>query len=69
MDALIIAVKFRPLPVLEAAIQFVSFSRPVVVFCEFVEPLIECQAFLKIGGRAVNIILSERWTQESQVRT
>ncbi|XP_078734897.1 tRNA (adenine(58)-N(1))-methyltransferase non-catalytic subunit TRM6-like isoform X2 [Lampetra fluviatilis] len=60
-DGLIIACKFQPWPILEGLLDFVSPSRPFVVFCQHREPLLECYTNLKERGSTVSLHLTESW--------
>ncbi|XP_032829972.2 tRNA (adenine(58)-N(1))-methyltransferase non-catalytic subunit TRM6 [Petromyzon marinus] len=66
-DGLIIACKFQPWPILEGLLDFVSPSRPFVVFCQHREPLLECYTNLKERGNAVSLHLTESWLRFYQV--
>ncbi|CAN0251568.1 unnamed protein product [Lampetra fluviatilis] len=66
-DGLIIACKFQPWPILEGLLDFVSPSRPFVVFCQHREPLLECYTNLKERGSTVSLHLTESWLRFYQV--
>lgn len=65
-DALLIATKFEPLPILKATLKFLLPSRPFAVFSIHKDPLVECYSYLKSRG-VIGLTLTERWTQEYQV--
>lgn len=66
-DSLIIATEFHPLTVLLELLPVLAFSAPFVIFCEFLEPLV--QAFREVRKRnlACKLQLSNTWTREYQV--
>ena len=66
VDRLIIACKYRPLPILKQALQLLAPSAPFVIFHEFMEPLVDCYLFLQEQELAVKLVLSETWTREFQ---
>ena len=67
MDALIFCSRFHPTPIVLKLIQFVAPSRPIVIFNQFREPLIDVYNRLKNLGNVVNLKLSESWMREYQV--
>uniref|UniRef100_A0A0B7AXE2 tRNA (adenine(58)-N(1))-methyltransferase non-catalytic subunit TRM6 n=1 Tax=Arion vulgaris TaxID=1028688 RepID=A0A0B7AXE2_9EUPU len=48
-------------------LEFLHPSRPVVVYCQFVEPLVECYTEIKKRGIGIQLRLSETWFREYQV--
>uniref|UniRef100_A0A8C2ZSU4 tRNA (adenine(58)-N(1))-methyltransferase non-catalytic subunit TRM6 n=1 Tax=Cyclopterus lumpus TaxID=8103 RepID=A0A8C2ZSU4_CYCLU len=66
-DGLVIASRFHPCPVLLGLIQFLSPSRPFVVYSQYKEPLIECFTKLKERGGTVNLRLTDTWLRRYQV--
>ncbi|KAM8946240.1 tRNA (adenine(58)-N(1))-methyltransferase non-catalytic subunit TRM6 [Pelodytes ibericus] len=66
-DGLIVASRFHPTPVLLSLLEFVAPSRPLVVYCQYREPLLECYTKLREKGGVVNLKLSETWLRNYQV--
>jgi len=67
MDGLVVCSKFHPTPIVAKLIDFVAPSRPLVIFNQLREPLIDVYSWLKNSGRAVNLKLTESWMREYQV--
>ena len=67
LDALIIATKFNPLGILKEMIDFIRPSGPIVIYCQYREPLMFCYTYLKSASLAVNVQLTETWFREIQV--
>ena len=67
LDALIIATKFCPLSILIELIGFVRPSSPILIYCQYKEPLMECYTYLRDASLALNVHLSETWFREMQV--
>jgi tRNA (adenine58-N1)-methyltransferase non-catalytic subunit len=65
-DRLIIACKYRPLPILKQALYLLAPSSPFVIFHEFLEPLIDCFLYLQESGLAVKLQLFDSWLREFQ---
>jgi tRNA (adenine-N(1)-)-methyltransferase non-catalytic subunit len=63
---LIIASRFRPLPILKQSLFLLAPSSPFVVFHEFLEPLVDCYLWLQESGLALRLNLSETWLREFQ---
>ncbi|XP_044145902.1 tRNA (adenine(58)-N(1))-methyltransferase non-catalytic subunit TRM6 [Bufo gargarizans] len=66
-DGLIIASRFHPTPLLLTLLEFLSPSRPFVVYCQYKEPLLECYTKLREKGGVINLKLSETWLRHYQV--
>lgn len=66
MNRLIIASKFDPLTVLKEAIVLLLPSSPFAIYCEFMEPLVECYMYLHQNVLAVRMQLSDTWKREFQ---
>lgn len=64
--SLIIACKYRPLPILKQALVLLAPSSPFVVYHEFLEPLVECYLYLQQLGAALRMVLSDTWLREFQ---
>jgi hypothetical protein len=65
-NRLIIASKYQPLPILKEAIKLLAPSSPIVIYCEFMEPLVECYMYLQQNNLALRLILSDTWMREFQ---
>lgn len=63
---LIIASKYRPLPILKQALHLLAPSAPLVIFHEFLEPLVDCFLYLTQHELAVKMVLSDTWLREYQ---
>lgn len=64
--SLIIACKYRPLPILKQALGLLAPSSPFVVYCEFLEPLTECFLYLQQTSSALRLVMSDTWMREFQ---
>ena len=58
---LVIACKYRPLPILKQALFVLQPSSPFVVFHEFLEPLVDCYLYLQAHNLALRMVLSDTW--------
>ena len=67
LDALIIATKFHPLQPLEEMIEFIKPSAPIVIYCQYKEPLMQCYTTLRDASLAINVHITETWCREIQV--
>lgn len=67
MDCLVIASKFRPLPILEKTIDHLGSNRYFVIYSQTQEPLIECHSYLKRTQKAIHMELSDSWLREYQI--
>ena len=66
-DCLIIACKFRPLPILQKLIDSLNPSSYFVIYSQVQDSLIECLSFLKQNRKAVHVELADNWFREYQV--
>ncbi|RYH07111.1 hypothetical protein EON65_42065 [archaeon] len=66
VDRLIIASRFRPLPLLKVALYLLAPSSSFVVYHEFMEPLVECYLYLQEQCLAIKLSLSDTWMREFQ---
>ncbi|XP_064622483.1 tRNA (adenine(58)-N(1))-methyltransferase non-catalytic subunit TRM6-like [Lineus longissimus] len=66
-DGLIVASKFHPKPIVMNLMKFVAPSRPIVVYSQYQEPLIDLYKKLREQGNVVNLTISETWFREYQV--
>lgn len=69
MDGLVLACRFHPEPLLMALLGFLAPSRPIVVYCHLLEPLVECYKTLKSSSEDIvfDLQISETWTRHYQV--
>ena len=63
-DSLVIVSKFDPLPTLMEMLPYLASAYSFVVFCEHMEPLVECLHALKRDDIAINMRLSDKWMRE-----
>jgi tRNA (adenine-N(1)-)-methyltransferase non-catalytic subunit len=66
-DSLIIATHFHPTAVLLQLWPTLAAAAPFVIFCEYVEPLVQCFREVQKRQLACKLQLSETWTREFQV--
>lgn len=66
VDRLIIAGRYRPLPLLKVALYLLAPSSSFVIYHEFLEPLVECFLYLQEAGLALRLVLSDTWMREFQ---
>lgn len=64
--SLIIATNYDPLPILREAIHLITPSSPIVIFCEFIQPLIECYLYLQQSETGIHLQLLDTWMREFQ---
>lgn len=67
MDCLVIATKFRPLPILKHVLEYLGQNRYFVIYSATQEPLIECHSYLKITQKGAHMELSDSWLREYQI--
>ncbi|KAL5009005.1 hypothetical protein ScPMuIL_014586 [Solemya velum] len=67
LDCLIIASKFHPTPIVMALIDFLAPSRPLVVYSQYKEPLMDCYTQVREKGGFINFHLTETWLRQYQV--
>ncbi|XP_013409113.1 tRNA (adenine(58)-N(1))-methyltransferase non-catalytic subunit TRM6 isoform X2 [Lingula anatina] len=67
MDGLLVACKLNPTPIVMSLMEYVAPSRPIVVYCQYQEPLMECFVKLRQRGGVVHLTLTETWLREYQV--
>ncbi|XP_033735564.1 tRNA (adenine(58)-N(1))-methyltransferase non-catalytic subunit TRM6-like [Pecten maximus] len=67
IDCLIVACKFHPTPIVLALLKYIAPSRPVVVFGQYKEPILDCYEYLRKEGGMVNYRVTEAWLREYQV--
>jgi len=65
-NSLIIACRYNILPILKLALRMLMPSSPFVLYCEFVEPLVECYLHLIQQGLAIRVSTSDTWMREFQ---
>lgn len=66
-DGLLVATRFHPEPIVLSLLPFLSPSRPLVVYCPFIEPLTNMYSKLKETGIVFDLHLSETWMRKYQV--
>ena len=66
-DSIVIVCRYDPTETLLKMLPFLAPSCPFVVFCEFLEPLVECFQEIQRQGLAINLKLSDTWTREYQM--
>ena len=62
--SLVIATKFRPLPILQKVIDYLGANRYFVIYSPIQEPLIECHSYLKQSRKAVHMELADNWLRD-----
>ena len=67
MDGLIVASKHHPRPIVLALIEYVLPSRPIIVFCQHKEQLLDCYLALRDRGGVLSLRLTETWLREYQI--
>ncbi|XP_063426599.1 tRNA (adenine(58)-N(1))-methyltransferase non-catalytic subunit TRM6-like [Mytilus trossulus] len=67
MDGLIVACKYHPTPIVLALLDYIAPCRPIVLYSQHKEPLMDCYAFMRERGGIVNFRLTETWLREYQV--
>ena len=67
LDALIIATKYHPLSLMLELLEYIKPSSPIIVYCQYKEPLMECYKYLRDESLAINVHLSETWFRDMQV--
>lgn len=65
-NSLVIAGKYHPLPILTEALHLLCPSATLVVYCEYMEPLVECYRFLNQKNLAIKLQITETWKREFQ---
>ncbi len=68
-DSLIIATRYRPLDILRHLLPLLALSCPFVVYCEYIEPLVECFVWAQETKQAIQLELCDCWQREYQVMT
>ncbi len=66
MLRLIIASKYDPLSILKESIVLMLPSSPFAIYCEYMEPLVECYLYLQQSGYAIRMQLCDTWRREFQ---
>jgi tRNA (adenine-N(1)-)-methyltransferase non-catalytic subunit len=66
-DSLIVCGRPHPTPIVLGLIDYVLPSRPVSVFCQHLEPLIDCYMKLRDRSGVANLRLTETWWRNYQV--
>ncbi|KAJ9598825.1 hypothetical protein L9F63_026639 [Diploptera punctata] len=68
-DGLIIVTREHPGNILYALLPYVHSSRPFVVFCPCLEPLLEVYVHLKTQNNTIALRLTETFSRKQQVRS
>ncbi|RUS81681.1 hypothetical protein EGW08_010543, partial [Elysia chlorotica] len=66
LDSLVIACKYNPTPILIQMLPYLHPSSSVVVYCQYLEPLVECYTSVKENHAGLQLKLSETWVREYQ---
>jgi len=66
-DSLVIASHYDPEPVLLALLPYLGYSKPFVIYSEFLEPLMRTFSTLQKMDSVIDLQLNETWTREHQV--
>ena len=66
MNSLVMACRYNIIPILKKALHLLVPSSPIVLYCEFVEPLNEAYLFLNHNDLALRMIVSDTWMREFQ---
>ncbi len=66
-DSLIIATRHHPLNILRHLLPLLAPSCPFVVYCEHIEPLVECFVWAQETKQAIQLELCDCWQREYQV--
>lgn len=64
---ILIAQNDHPLPILKLCYDFLLLSGQFVIYCDTIEPLLECHDYLRSNSLAVSMNLSESWLRRYQV--
>eukprot|EP00607_Mallomonas_marina_P010350 CAMPEP_0182421922 /NCGR_PEP_ID=MMETSP1167-20130531/7493_1 /TAXON_ID=2988 /ORGANISM="Mallomonas Sp, Strain CCMP3275" /LENGTH=341 /DNA_ID=CAMNT_0024599561 /DNA_START=574 /DNA_END=1596 /DNA_ORIENTATION=+ len=64
--SLVIASRFHPLSVLIESLPLLTPSSSLVVYCEFMEPLVECYLHLQKRNLAIGMQLTDTWVRDYQ---
>ncbi|CAK9303947.1 unnamed protein product [Gordionus sp. m RMFG-2023] len=67
MDSLIIASKFHPKHIALSLMRFLKYSRPIAIYSQYREPLLDCYQALKKTDCFIDLQISETWLREHQV--
>ncbi|GFR93152.1 tRNA (adenine(58)-N(1))-methyltransferase non-catalytic subunit TRM6 [Elysia marginata] len=67
LDSLVLACKYNPTPILMQMLTFLHPSSSVVVYCQHLEPLVECYTRVKENHAGLQLKLSETWYREYQI--
>lgn len=66
-NSLIIASKFHPKNLMIELFEYLQPSSPLIIYCQYQEPLIECYEYLRAGSLAVNVFITDTWFRDIQV--
>lgn len=65
-NSLVVACRYNVLPIVKKALHLLAPSSPFVLYCEFVDPLLECYQFMVKHTIAVRVTVSDTWMREFQ---
>jgi tRNA (adenine58-N1)-methyltransferase non-catalytic subunit len=65
-SSFILASKFHPLSILQSALKLLLPSSSFVIFCEYMEPLLECFEWLHGKTEAIELMMADTWLREYQ---
>jgi len=66
VDRLILATRYRPLPILKQLLYVLLPSSSFVIYHEFMEPLVDCYLYLQETGLGIRLQLFDSWLREFQ---
>jgi tRNA (adenine58-N1)-methyltransferase non-catalytic subunit len=64
--SLIIATNYDPLPILKEAIHLITPSSQIVIYCEFMQPLVACYLYLQQSELGIHLQLLDTWMRDFQ---
>ena len=65
---IVVGSTYRPFEVVESFGKYLAGSKPVVVYTEAVQPLLETYKSLRLNADYIKVEMSDIWTREYQVR-
>ncbi|CAK8698319.1 unnamed protein product [Clavelina lepadiformis] len=67
MDALIVASRFHPTPIVLSLLEVLAVSKPFAIYFEYKEALMELFVRLSVSGAAINLQLTDTFMRQYQV--
>jgi tRNA (adenine58-N1)-methyltransferase non-catalytic subunit len=61
-----IATNYDPLAILKEAIHLITPSSPIVIFCEYMQPLVACYLYLQQSELGIYLQLLDTWMRDFQ---